>query len=78
MSNTLNETSNYWKHRLTYWVQLYKGTDQQWFWRITSRNGQILATSEGYTTKESAKEVAQNLTKCLVYSEYIELNKNAD
>lgn len=74
----MDAKSSYWEHKLTYWVQLFKGKDHQWFWRITSRNGQILATSEGYTTKESAKEVAQNLQKCLVYSEYIELNKNAD
>ena len=64
--------------KLSYYVQLFKGENQEWFWRIRSRNGQILATSEGYTTKQSAQEVAQNLHKCLVFSEYYEQDEIAD
>jgi uncharacterized protein YegP (UPF0339 family) len=65
-------------NKTTYWIQLFKGENQEWFWRIKSVNGQILATSEGYTRKESAKEVAQNLHKCLVFSAYYESDENAD
>jgi uncharacterized protein YegP (UPF0339 family) len=64
--------------KLSYYVQLFKGKNQEWFWRIRSRNGQILATSEGYTTKQSAQEVAQNLHNSLVFSEYYESDENAD
>jgi uncharacterized protein YegP (UPF0339 family) len=64
--------------KTSYWVQLFKGENQEWFWRIKSINGQILATSEGYTRKESAKEVAQNLHNCLVFSAYYESDENAD
>lgn len=61
------------KNELTYWVEVFHNEQKQWYWRIKSANGQILATSEGYTTKQSAYEVAENLHKCLLFSELIEI-----
>ena len=58
-------------HELTYWVEVFHNEQDQWYWRIRSANGQILATSEAYTTKQSAVEVSEKLSKCLVFSEFI-------
>ena len=33
-----------------------KGTDGQWYFRLVAGNGEIVATGEGYTTKESCLE----------------------
>jgi len=43
------------KHQ--YAVQLWKGVDSQWYWHIVSTvNGQIILTSEGYKSKRNAKK----------------------
>jgi len=51
-------------------IIIFKGTDSQWYWRIEARNGQPLATSEGYTRKDSArktaKRVKENLAKAMI------------
>ena len=41
-----------------YRIEVFKGLDNQWYWRIVHVNGQKLLVSEGYTTKQSAVEVA--------------------
>ena len=61
------------KNELTYWVEIFNNEQKQWYWRIRSANGQILATSEAYTTKQSAHEVAEKLHKSLLFSELIEI-----
>jgi len=47
--------------KVKYHIQVFKGEDNQWYWRLQSVNGQILLSSEGYTRKESAIEVSSNL-----------------
>jgi len=47
--------------KVKYHIQVFKGKDNQWYWRLQSVNGQILLSSEGYTRKESAVEVSSNL-----------------
>jgi len=42
-------------------IQIYQSTDGQWRFRIRSRNGQIVAQSEGYVQRKSALKTAQTL-----------------
>jgi uncharacterized protein YegP (UPF0339 family) len=43
-------------------IELYKSqTDGQYRFRIKSRNGQIVAQSEGYVQRKSALKTAQTL-----------------
>jgi len=42
-------------------IQIYQSTDGQWRFRIRSRNGQIVAQSEGYKQRKSALKTAQTL-----------------
>lgn len=54
--------------KVLYHIEIFKGQNEQWFWRIRSYNNNILATSEGYETKQSATEVAEKLQSNLEFS----------
>ena len=44
-------------------LEFYKDQADEWRWRITARNGQIVhAASEGYTAKSSAESNLRGLT----------------
>lgn len=38
---------------------VFRGEDKQWYWHLVADNEEVLATSEGYTTKEHAQEGVQ-------------------
>jgi len=37
-------------------IEIYKGVDKQYRFRIKSSNGEIIAVSESYTTKKNCKD----------------------
>lgn len=39
--------------------EIYQSKDLQFRWRLKAVNGEIIATSEGYTTKYSARRSAE-------------------
>lgn len=39
---------------------VFRGKDGLWYWHLMADNDQIIAQSEGYSTKEHAAEGAQN------------------
>lgn len=45
---------------MTYKIEVVKGK-KQWYWRIMHRNGNILAHSETYSSREKAVRTAKNL-----------------
>jgi uncharacterized protein YegP (UPF0339 family) len=51
-----------------YHIEIFEGEDAKWYWRIRSYNNNILAVSEGYESKQSAKEVAEKLQSHLEFS----------
>jgi len=36
--------------------EIFKGTNGNYYFRLKAANGQIIAASEGYTTKQSAQD----------------------
>jgi uncharacterized protein YegP (UPF0339 family) len=38
---------------------VFKGEDDQWYWKLQAANGECVAISEGYTRKYSAKKGAE-------------------
>lgn len=38
---------------------VFRGVDDLWYWHLVAANDEVLATSEGYTTKEHAQEGVQ-------------------
>lgn len=36
--------------------EIFKGINGNYYFRLKAANGQIMATSEGYTTKQSAQD----------------------
>ncbi len=43
-------------------TELYKGVDDQWYWRAQGGNGEIIANGEGYKNKADAKAAAIGVT----------------
>ncbi|WP_136449825.1 YegP family protein, partial [Haemophilus influenzae] len=35
------------------YFQIFKGVNNQWYWRLKAANHEIIAVSEGYTTKQN-------------------------
>lgn len=35
-------------------IGIYQGNDDQWYWRLTALNGEVVAQGEGYTRKGDA------------------------
>lgn len=50
--------------------EIYKDRIGEYRWRLKARNGEIVAVSEGYTTRYNAKQSIE-LVKILVPSAYI-------
>jgi uncharacterized protein YegP (UPF0339 family) len=48
--NTLSSLMTQSKGKFT----IFKGTDNQWYFRLRAPNGETLCHSEGYTTRQSA------------------------
>jgi len=42
-------------------IEVFRGKDGQWYFRVKAGNGQIVAQSEGYTRKYDAKKGAIRL-----------------
>ncbi len=45
---------------MTYQIEVVKGK-KHWYWRIVHRNGNVLAHSETYSSREKAVKTAKNL-----------------
>lgn len=43
--------------------ELYKDRKGEYRWKLVAPNGQVIAVSEGYTTKESAKNGIDSVKK---------------
>lgn len=56
-----------------YRIELFRGVNRQWFWRISHRNRNILATSEGYTRRASAARAAERLAAALRFVQVTEV-----
>lgn len=35
------------------YFQIFQGVNNQWYWRLRAANHEIIAVSEGYTTKQN-------------------------
>lgn len=44
---------------------IFRGADGQWYFKLVAANGQVLAVSEGYTRRWSAKRGAKAASKLL-------------
>jgi uncharacterized protein YegP (UPF0339 family) len=53
--------------------QVYKDRLGQYRWRLVARNGEIVAVSEAYTTKYSAKRSAESIKAIAPFAGIVEL-----
>lgn len=47
-------------------IKFKQSKDKQWYFVVTSRNGQVLVTSETYKTKSNAVKGSKALVKILL------------
>jgi uncharacterized protein len=52
--------------------ELYQSSKGEWRWRLKAGNGEIIATSEGYTSKSSAKNGIESVKKHAPDAEVVE------
>ena len=43
------------------YVEMFRGEDKKWRWRLMAVNGNILATSEAYSTKAKCRSTADSV-----------------
>lgn len=41
--------------------QIFKGSDNQWYWRLVAKNGETVCSSEGYKRRSSAIKACQRM-----------------
>ena len=49
-------------------LEIYK-SGEEWRWRLKADNGEIVASGEGYTTKDDAVRGTMNATQALINAE---------
>jgi uncharacterized protein YegP (UPF0339 family) len=54
--------------------QTFKGKDNQWYFRLRAANGEIVCSSEGYTSKQSCEKGIQAIKKLAAEAPIEELN----
>jgi len=37
-------------------IEIFKGSNKQYYFRVIAENGEIVSVSEGYTTKQNCKD----------------------
>ncbi len=42
-------------------IEIFTGVDEQFYFRVKARNGEIVAVSEGYTTKQACEDGIDSL-----------------
>jgi len=53
--------------------ELYESKNGEWRWRLKAGNGEIIATSEGYTSKSSAKNGIESVKRNAADAEVVEV-----
>jgi hypothetical protein len=50
-----------------YYIQVRRlGPGREWYWRIMATNGQVMLTSETYSTRSSAKRAARRFMEGII------------
>jgi len=42
-------------------IEIFKGTDKQFYFKVLAGNGEVIAISEGYTTKQNCRNGINSL-----------------
>lgn len=56
-------------------IEIFKGQNQQFYFRVKAKNGEIIANSEAYLTKQGARKGITSLWKNMITSTIIYLTK---
>lgn len=53
--------------------ELFKGTNGQYYFRLKAENGEIIANSEGYTSKQGAQNGIAAVKRCAPIAPVVDL-----
>lgn len=51
---------------------LFKGKDKKWYWNLVARNGEIIADSQGYSSKLAAKTGIRSVKRNALFARIVE------
>lgn len=57
-------------------IEIFKGLNDQFYFRVKATNGEIIAVSEGYTTKQNCFKGIESLRYNMPTSEIVDLTMN--
>ncbi len=72
LAGTENHTTEEWQKLTNPKFELYQDKSGQYRFRLRARNGQIIATSEGYTTRASCENGIDSVRKNADFAEICE------
>lgn len=53
--------------------EIFKATNGQYYFRLKAENGEIIANSEGYTTKQGAQNGIAAVKRCAPIAQVVDL-----
>lgn len=53
--------------------EIFKGTNGQFYFRLKAENGEIIASSEGYTSKQGAQSGVAAVRRCAPGAQLVDL-----
>ena len=57
--------------------EIFKGKDGQFYFRLRAPNGEIIASSEGYTSKQNCKNGIESIQKNAAGAEIVEVDSDS-
>ena len=54
-------------------IEVYEGTDEQWYLRFMNKNRNIGLDSEGYSTKSNAMRAARNWQRLFMFPRFVSI-----
>lgn len=55
-------------------IEIFQGENKEWYFRVKGKNGEIVATSEGYDSKGNAKRGINSLLDILTAGLRVDIN----
>lgn len=55
--------------------ELFQGVNRDWYWHLKAPNGEIIASSEGYSSKQMAEHGIESVKQNTVLAETVTLEQ---
>jgi len=56
--------------------ELWKDKGGEWRWNLKAGNGEVIAVSEGYSSKQGAKKGVGSVRRAALFARIVEIERN--